>query len=375
MGWVADHLGFDYNFVVSGALNLLAIGLMGAALPSRTRGERRILQQRQLHLQQSHLAARRADGLAAAADSAREPLQRLGDSSPSSRQLPAAPTDATPAAATTEAETAEAEAEVEAGEAEAEAEEAASLASAALRPRFVFFLCEMMAIGLAFTVVEKFIFVFIIKELGGSQSLCGYSVAVNVIFEVPIFHFGDALLRTLGHEAMVLLSLLAYALRVFGYSCLQTHTVWALLALEPLHGITYALSWTAAVDKVKAEVPAARQTSGMLLLNSAMWCAGRTAGSLLGGSFLQHGRAFGHSGGRALYLVAACASAGLIAAHVVITLLLRAAGQQPLLASPPTAAAAAGLEPLVAGGVQGGGRGGRLRGRGHEIVIESDTTQ
>mmetsp|Transcript_28145 Transcript_28145/g.90221 ORF Transcript_28145/g.90221 Transcript_28145/m.90221 type:complete len:175 (+) Transcript_28145:1283-1807(+) len=174
---------------------------------------------------------------------------------------------------------------------------------------------------------------------------------------------------------MVLLSLLAYALRVFGYSCLQTHTVWALLALEPLHGITYALSWTAAVDKVKAEVPAARQTSGMLLLNSAMWCAGRTAGSLLGGSFLQHGRAFGHSGGRALYLVAACASAGLIAAHVVITLLLRAAGQQPLLASPPTAAAAAGLEPLVAGGVQGGGRGGRLRGRGHEIVIESDTTQ
>ena len=51
---------------------------------------------------------------------------------------------------------------------------------------------------------------------------------------------------------MVLLSLLAYALRVFGYSCLQTHTVWALLALEPLHGITYALSWTAAVDKVGA---------------------------------------------------------------------------------------------------------------------------
>ena len=51
---------------------------------------------------------------------------------------------------------------------------------------------------------------------------------------------------------MVLLSLLAYALRVFGYSCLQPHTVWALLALEPLHGITYALSWTAAVDKVGA---------------------------------------------------------------------------------------------------------------------------
>ena len=208
--WVADHLGFDYNFVVSGALNLLAIGLMGAALPSRTRGERRILQQRQLQqrqLQQSHLAARRADGLAAAADSAREPLQRPEDCSPSSRQLPAVPADATLAAATTEAETAEAEAEAEAGVAEAEAEEAASLASAALRPRFVFFLCEMMAIGLAFTVVEKFIFVFIIKELGGSQSLCGYSVAVNVIFEVPIFHFGDALLRTLGHEALPLLPL------------------------------------------------------------------------------------------------------------------------------------------------------------------------
>eukprot|EP00966_Prymnesium_polylepis_P229761 5316284-Prymnesium_polylepis.1 len=26
MGWVADHLGFDYNFIIGGVLNAAAIG-------------------------------------------------------------------------------------------------------------------------------------------------------------------------------------------------------------------------------------------------------------------------------------------------------------------------------------------------------------
>ena len=64
------------------------------------------------------------------------------------------------------------------------------LADAVCTARMAFFLLEMCAIGVAFTVVEKFIFVYVLHELGGSQSLCGYSVAVTVVFEVPIFQYG-----------------------------------------------------------------------------------------------------------------------------------------------------------------------------------------
>ena len=84
-------------------------------------------------------------------------------------------------------------------------------------------------------------------------------------------------------------ALAAYAVRVYGYTRLEAHTVWWVLALEPLHGITFALAWTAFVDKVKAEVPEAWHTSGQLALNTAMNCVGRVAGSLIGGFFILHG--------------------------------------------------------------------------------------
>ncbi|KAL1520570.1 hypothetical protein AB1Y20_022146 [Prymnesium parvum] len=297
MGFVADHLGFDYNFIVSGVLNALAIGIMAAVLPPRTSGECEVL------------ARRRATLLAAD--------ERRSGAAEDGRQ-------------------------------EAAAAEGAKFewGKALLSPRALFFFMEMMFIGVAFTVVEKFIFVFVIDELGGSQTLCGLSVAVTVIFEVPLFHYGEQIMRKLGHEAMLLLALVSYSLRTFGYSRLQPSTVWYLLALEPLHGITYGLAWTAAVDKVKADFPPEWQTTGMLLLQTAMWSCGRTFGSLFGGFFMSHGAFLGWTGGRALYACAAVASATVIAAHVLTTAVLRLCGCRALIETPLPSLII--LEPLVA---------------------------
>ena len=102
-----------------------------------------------------------------------------------------------------------------------------------------------------YKVVEKFIFVYVIDDLGGTQSLCGYSVAVTVVFELPIFHYGERLMRALGHEAMILLSLLSYAVRTFGYSRLQPHTVWC----APRHsGLGRAREGTGWVPRLGTEV-------------------------------------------------------------------------------------------------------------------------
>lgn len=107
---------------------------------------------------------------------------------------------------------------------------------------------------------------------------------------------GDRLMRTLGHEVMLLLALASYSSRTLGYSRLQPSTVWYLLALEPFHGITFALAWTVAVDKVKADFPPEWQTTGMLLLNTFQKCIGGIIGSLFGGFFMKHGAFFGYSG-------------------------------------------------------------------------------
>ena len=176
-----------------------------------------------------------------------------------------------------------------------------------------------------------------LDELRADAALCGYSVAVTVVFELPIFQFGDWLIRHWGHDLMIWLAVLSYLLRVLGYTQLTPATVWYILALEPFHGITFALAWTAAVDKMKIECPDRWQTTGQLLLNTMMWSVGRTAGSLFGGYWYEHGTLFGHRHGRALYWAAFLGAAGLLALHSFLTALLRAGGMRGLHTVAPPA--------------------------------------
>jgi hypothetical protein len=170
---------------------------------------------------------------------------------------------------------------------------------------------------------------------------------VTVLFEVPIFHWGAALLRHVGHDGMLWLALLAFTGRVFGYTRLQPDTVGYLLALEPLHGVTYGLAWTAAVDKMNAEMPPEWQTTGQLLLNTVMWSVGRTAGSLFGGFYLEHGTFFGLQRGRALYMLASCGGLALLVCHGAASAILRACGR-PGLQAPSRQAELDDTPPLLA---------------------------
>jgi len=45
-----------------------------------------------------------------------------------------------------------------------------------------------------FSVVKKMVFLFL-EFLGGSNTVCGITVAVTVVFEIPMFHIAPAMLR------------------------------------------------------------------------------------------------------------------------------------------------------------------------------------
>lgn len=286
MGAVAE-LNFDYNLVGFCALNVLTIGLVATLLPARTSGEVERMNERRERAAVAAAAATASPGASPDGGGGKQSLRAC----------------------------------------------VCTLCSA----RFVAFLLEAAFVGLAFTFTDKFLFVYLINELDGSPTLCGLSVACTVIFELPIFQCGAALLKHVGHELMVLGALAAYAVRVYGYTRLEAHTVWWVLALEPLHGITFALAWTAFVDKVKAEVPEAWHTSGQLALNTAMNCVGRVAGSLIGGFFILHGELFGLRGCKALYALGALATACVLTAHVATSGLLKACGRRALMTPPPAA--------------------------------------
>ena len=97
------------------------------------------------------------------------------------------------------------------------------------------------------SVVEGLVFLFFVHDLGASAFLCGVSVLVTVVFEIPIFSYASALLRRYDAHTLLLIACAAYALRVVVYTLLDNSTRWGVMAVEPLHGVTFACSQLAGV--------------------------------------------------------------------------------------------------------------------------------
>lgn len=157
----------------------------------------------------------------------------------------------------------------------------------ALRPRVVVFIWEVVIMGAAMATVEELLFLYMVNDLQASNLLCGLSVGVNVVFELPIFWYASVCMRLLGHDGMFLVAMFCFFVRVFGYTMLTPATRWLILPLEILHGVTFACFWVVTTDVSKLLV---HQTKGAFwrtaipssvqMLYSAV---GVSLGSVLGG--------------------------------------------------------------------------------------------
>jgi hypothetical protein len=58
-----------------------------------------------------------------------------------------------------------------------------------------------------------------------STTLCGLTVGVTVVFELPIFQYSKPLLARMGYHAMFMVAMLCYIVRVYGYTLLTPATV------------------------------------------------------------------------------------------------------------------------------------------------------
>uniref|UniRef100_A0A0G4HA24 Major facilitator superfamily associated domain-containing protein n=1 Tax=Chromera velia CCMP2878 TaxID=1169474 RepID=A0A0G4HA24_9ALVE len=110
--------------------------------------------------------------------------------------------------------------------------------------RVAIFFFNIAIIGAGFGLIGNLLFVTL-KKMGASAFLCGLSVSITVIFEVPIMYVSDWMLKHWGVGVMILLGEAAQVLRYFLYT-LMPSPEWV-LPIEPLHGVTYGLVWCAAV--------------------------------------------------------------------------------------------------------------------------------
>ena len=171
---------------------------------------------------------------------------------------------------------------------------------------------EVTIMGAAMSLVDSFLFVFLQNDLQATTALCGYTVGVTVLLEIPLFQNSKALLAIWGHDGLFVAGMLAYAVRVIGYTMLTPETVHWVLLLEVMHGITFACIWSASVDFAAQIAPKEWSTLVQSLLNNVWGCVGSGIGPVLGGIVYQrHGAVvmFRTSG----FLVLGC-----LAAHVIL---------------------------------------------------------
>jgi len=131
--------------------------------------------------------------------------------------------------------------------------------------------------------VEDFLFLYLVNDLGASQLLCGITITITVIFELPVFHYSSKLLNKIGVSGMIIIAQVSHITRVFVYTLLTPDTVWYVCCVEPLHGFTFACMWSASVHYAATISPKGLEATTQGILAGVYFGLGAGTGGLVGG--------------------------------------------------------------------------------------------
>ena len=115
----------------------------------------------------------------------------------------------------------------------------------------IWFFANLIVYGLAMSVVESFLLVFLNEDFENTPKvLLGASTTMMCLFEVPVFKYIDAVwARRKERLTSVLMACkLVLAFRCICYTLLPASNPWLVLLVEPLHGFTFAAMWSATVE-------------------------------------------------------------------------------------------------------------------------------
>ncbi len=132
--------------------------------------------------------------------------------------------------------------------------------------------------------VENLLFIYFKADLGASYTLCGLTVVVTVIFEIPLFALAPQLIQSLGSKYLAVIGALSFVVRTIGYSLVRSS--WAVLLFEPLHGVTFAAMATASVSFVSERSPTQMEATSQSLLYALLQVA-KVTGVAFGGMVMQ----------------------------------------------------------------------------------------
>ena len=167
-------------------------------------------------------------------------------------------------------------------------------------------LFNVLAYGTIMQVHDTFIYLLLERDFHASRTFSGLLTTVAVLSTLPLFWYADSLIKNYGHYRMILVSQTTCLLRLLIVSTIDPYWNYGLhviLLTQIIHGLNFALFWSAAVDLMAKLAHPDIKNGCMAALNMAYYTLGAAAGSFAWGAVdLRWGSM------RVMYLIAAAAT-------------------------------------------------------------------
>lgn len=147
-------------------------------------------------------------------------------------------------------------------------------------PSVIFFLLSIFLVAAGSGAVMNFFSLFM-DGIGAGEGTIGAAWALASISEIPIMLYSGALMRRIGSAGLLKLGCFVYAARWLLLSFV-TSPGWA-LALQLLHGLSFAAFLTASVTYLSERTPQGMATTAQAIFNVVAYGLASMVGALLGG--------------------------------------------------------------------------------------------
>ncbi|KAK9820614.1 hypothetical protein WJX72_012297 [[Myrmecia] bisecta] len=150
-------------------------------------------------------------------------------------------------------------------------------------PEALPFFAMSLLMGFGTGNLGNYLFLYL-DELGGTELLMGLTLSITCAVEVPIFAVNGWILRTLGVQNVLHVTIAVCVIRMLAYSTLDRWaSLWFVLGVEALNGITFACAWPAGTLHCSRIAPPGMQATVQGIFASLYGGFGTGLGGLFGG--------------------------------------------------------------------------------------------
>jgi len=149
--------------------------------------------------------------------------------------------------------------------------------------RWVVFLANAFFGGLASMTVASFLYPYM-AEMGASETTMGVASLVATLTELPIFFFGDYIIKRIPSRTLFILSLILMGVRSLFFSIASSPNMG--LIIHGVGGTLFPAMWLAGVAYAEENAPSGLKSTAQGLLGAMSFGFGSAVGGFLGGFLL-----------------------------------------------------------------------------------------